>query len=231
MDDWKDPDTAQNWSADPLSHNPTRVEQLDILISILEAEYRQHTTILDIGLGSGIVEEAIFKRIPNAYVVGVDSSRAMLELAYERLRGYEGQYEVVVHDLTQLETLELPDEEYSVVISVQTIHNVKNEHKREIFKLIYNVLQPGGLFLLLDRIAVDTPRLFSLYRNLWDRLGRIHSSRSHEGQTFEEYIQNIATRGDLPITPEQHLEWLRDAGFEVACLHLHGNRALFAARK
>jgi tRNA (cmo5U34)-methyltransferase len=231
MEDWKDPETAQFWSADPLTHNPARQEQLDILLTLLEKEYRQHTTILDIGMGSGLVEEAIFQRIPNAYVVGLDSSRAMLELAYERLAGYEGQYEVVVHDLTQLETLELPDEDYSAVISVQTIHNVQDEHKRHIFKLAYDVLEPGGLFLLLDRIAIDTPGLFPLYKSIWDRLDKTHETRSREGATFEEHTQNLATRGDVPSTLEQHLDWLREVGFEVACLHLHGNRALFAARK
>lgn len=231
MDDWTDPETARSWNADPLSHNPTRQEQLDILFTILESEYRQHTTILDIGMGSGIVEEAIFRRIPNAYVVGLDSSRAMLELAYERLAGYEGQYEVVVHDLTQLDTLELPDEDYSVVVSVQTIHNVEDEHKRHIFKLANDALEPGGLFLLLDRIAINTPGLFALYKSLWNRLDSIHKSRSREGETFEEHVQRVAARGDLPITLERHLDWLREVGFEVACLHLHGNRALFAGRK
>jgi tRNA (cmo5U34)-methyltransferase len=231
MEDWKDPETAQFWSADPLTHNPARQEQLDILLTLLASEYRKHTTILDIGMGSGIVEEAIFQRIPHAYVVGLDSSRAMLELAYERLAGYEGQYEVVVHDLTQLETLDLPDEDYSVVISVQTVHNVEDEHKRRIFKLAYDVLKPGGLFLLLDRIAMDTPGLFTIYKTVWERLDTLHESRNREGETFEEHTQSLATRGDLPSTLEQHLDWLREVGFEVACLHLHGNRALFAARK
>lgn len=231
MDDWTDPQMARNWSADPLSHNPTRKEQLDILLTLLASEYRQHTTILDIGMGSGIVEEMIFGRIPHAYVVGVDSSRAMLELAYERLRGYEGQYEVVVHDLTQLDTLELPEEEYSVVISVQTIHNLEDSHKKAIFKLAYDALQPGGLFLLLDRIAIDTPALFGLYKGLWDRLDRVHSGHLREGATLDEHRERIAERGDVPITLEQHLDWLREARFEAACLHLHGIRALFGARK
>ena len=29
----------------------------------------------------------------------------------------------------------------------------------------------------------------------------------------------------------RHLGWMRDAGFEAACLHLHANRALIAGRK
>ncbi len=230
MDDWTNPETAKMWSADPLTHNPTRTEQLDILITLLQSEYREHTTILDIGMGSGIVEEMIFKRVPNAYMVGVDGSRAMLELAYKRLAGYEGQYEVVVHDLTELETLELPDEDYSVVISVQTIHNVADEYKKALFKLAYDVLQPGGLFLLLDRIATDMPGLFPLYKSIWARLDKIHSGLD-EGETYEEHVQRVAERGDVPISLEQHLDWLREAGFDVACLHLHGIRALFAGRK
>jgi hypothetical protein len=53
-----------------------------------------------------------------------------------------------------------------------------------------------------------------------------------EGATFEAHEQSVRTRGDQPATLEEHLQWLREAGFaEVACLHLHGNRALFAARK
>ena len=232
MDDWKDPQTASSWSADPTSYNPTRPEQLDILLDLLQAEWRKDRTILDIGMGSGIIEEMIFKRLPEAYVIGVDSSRAMLELAYERLRGYEGQYEVVVHDLTATETLELPhDEDFGIAISVQTIHNVTDEHKRKIFRLIHDALEPGGLFLLLDRIAISTPGLFRSYTALWERLRRIHNSSPHEGETYQEHTRSVKKRGDLPITLEQHLQWLRDTGFEVACLHLHGNRALFAARK
>jgi hypothetical protein len=42
----------------------------------------------------------------------------------------------------------------------------------------------------------------------------------------------VSQRGDRPATLEEQLRWLREAGFaEVACLHLHTNRALFAARK
>src|SRR5687767_2253183 len=117
MDDWKDPQEAESWSADPLSHNPTRAEQLDIMVSILADTYRQGKTILDIGFGSGLVEEIIFQRIPHAYIIGVDSSRAMLDLAHRRLAGKEGQYEIVMHDITETATLELPLEDYQVAIS------------------------------------------------------------------------------------------------------------------
>ena len=230
-EDWTDAATAKSWDADPVSHNPLRVEQLDILLALLEREYRPGKAILDIGLGTGMVEELIFERMPGAYVVGVDFSEAMLEIAHRRLHPYRGQYEVVMVDIREIGSLKLPSREYQVAISVQTIHNVEDAYKQTIFDYIYEALEPGGLFLLLDRIAVNTPGLYPSYKALWDRLGTLHNTRMREGETFEEHISTVAARGDLPASLEQHLVWLREAGFEAACLHLHGNRALFADRK
>jgi SAM-dependent methyltransferase len=233
MEDFNDPATARQWSANPVSHNPTRLEQLDILLSILESEYRSGTSILDIGFGSGLVEEMIFKRLRGAHVVGVDGAPAMVALADERLVPYRDQYETVIRDLTEISSLRLPEREYSAAISVQTIHNVADPDKRETFRFIYKVLAPGGLFLLMDRIAIDTPGLFDVYKALWSCLARVHGGDVdlHEGADLEEHRQIVSTRGDQPATLQQHLDWLRDIGFEVALVHLHANRALFAARK
>ncbi len=232
MEDWTDPDIARQWDADNTSHNPTRLEQLDIMLTILRDEYLPGTVVLDIGMGSGQVEEMLFKRIPEVYVVGTDFSEAMLDLARARLAPYANRYEIVRQDLTHPGDARLPTYEYSVAFSVQVVHNVAHPYKKEVFAFIYQALMPGGLFLLQDRIRVSTPGLFSTYRSVWDRLERLSSGRPHEGRSFEEHERSVSTRGDQPATLEEHFAWLRDAGFaEVACLHLHGNRALIAARK
>jgi SAM-dependent methyltransferase len=213
-----------------------RGEQIDILLSIIADEYRAGTTILDIGIGSGRVEELLFERIPEARVVGTDFSPAMIELADAHLARYRDRYEIVRQDLTRPWDVKLPKRDYSIAFSVQVIHNLADAHKRETLAFIEHALAPGGLFLLLDRIRVATPGLFPAYLSMWDRLDRERgidpSKNRREGTTFEEHEQSVSTRGDQPATLEEHLRWLPEAGFaEVACLHLHGNRALFAARK
>lgn len=231
MEDWKDPDTASNWSVDPTRNNPLRTEQLDIILDIIAAEYRTGSTIIDVGIGSGIVEEMLFRRVPNAQVLGIDSSEAMLELARVRLSNFSHQYSIVVHDMRDIATLQLPQVSYNLAFSVQTIHNVEDEHKRETLAFIYRTLAPGGLFLLLDRIAVTTPSLYTVYKSVWSRLNRVHGTSRMEGETYQEHVAQVRTRGDIPASLDQNLQWLREAGFEAACLHLHGNRALFAGRK
>lgn len=231
--DFRDQQTAQIWDADTLSYNPSRPEQLDMLLTLLEAEYQPGKTVLDLGMGSGLVEEMLFKRVTEAQVVGVDASQAMLKLAHERLKPFASQYVTLEHDFAHLETLELPERDYQFVISIQALHHLNDEQMQTAYAIIYRLLDAGGLFLLLDRIAVDQPGLFACYQTMWQRQDRLHNSKVSQGErdTFAAHQQVVRERGDLPMALERHLELMKAAGFEAGCLHLHTNRALFAARK
>jgi tRNA (cmo5U34)-methyltransferase len=231
--DFKDEHSAQQWDADTLSYNPSRPEQLDMLLTLIADEYQPGKTILDLGIGSGLVEEMLFQRIPAAQVVGVDASSAMMALADERLKPYAGQYVTLEHDFSRIESLQLPSCAYQFVFSVQTLHHLTDEQMRRAYTWIYVTLEMSGLFLLLDRIAVDQPGLYRCYQSLWNRQDRLQGSKvnSSEGQTFEDHVKIVSERGDLPIGLERHLQLLHEAGFEAVCLHMQTNRALFAARK
>src|SRR5713226_4822225 len=69
-DQWDNPNFVIQWDQTALEGNPTRAEQLDILISLLEDTYREGTTILDLGIGSGLIEALLFTRRPHTDVVG-----------------------------------------------------------------------------------------------------------------------------------------------------------------
>ncbi|MFC7441700.1 class I SAM-dependent methyltransferase [Laceyella putida] len=231
---WNDPSEAKQWDQNHAGlHNPLRAEQLDILLSVIEASFQPNQWLLDLGMGSGLVEEQLFKRIPEARVVGVDSSTEMLKLAHERLRPYANRYETHVGDFADLDQLPLPDYSYQCVFSVQALHHLTPAQMKRAYSAICDRLQPGGLFLLLDRIKVPSPLLWPLYQTLWQRQDRVYRSQvaPHEGETFVEHQAIVSGRGDLPVTLDEHLAWLNEAGFVATCLHLHGNRALFAARK
>ncbi len=233
MQDFQDKATAISWDKDTISANPSRPEQLDMLITLIEDGYQPGKTILDLGFGTGLVEEQIFRRIPVAQIVGVDASQAMMELAHPRLEAFKDQYVTVQHDLSQLDGLQLPERDYQFVFSVQTLHHLTDEQMQMAYHFIYNTLEAGGLFLLLDRIAVEKSALYDCYQSLWRRQDRVYGSQvaSGEGATHTEHQAVVRTRGDIPMGLERHLELMREAGFEAACLHLQTNRALFAARK
>ncbi len=95
------------------------------------------------------------------------------------------------------------------------------------------VLQPGGLLLTLDRIAVDAPGLYGCYQALWARMDRLSGSQvyAHEGMTPADHKRIKQERGDIPLGLRLHLKLLAEVGFEAACLDLATNCALIAARK
>ncbi len=231
MDDWSDEAFAGRWDATAEEGNPTRAEQLGVLLSVLADEHRPGTTILDLGSGSGLVEEMVFERLPGARVVGVDGSSAMISLARERLRDHDDRYLAVEHDLTELDTLDLPGETYGAAISVQTLHNLPEPDQERAIAFVREALVGGGLFLYLDRIKVDAPGLYGCYRRVWRRLEELHDDRISAAPTYEGYSWEWESKGEHPVGLEANLSRLREAGFEAACLHLHGDRALFAARK
>ncbi|MFB5189920.1 class I SAM-dependent methyltransferase [Alicyclobacillus fastidiosus] len=230
---WNHPDTARLWDAKGNRRNPIRFEQLDILVSILESAYAKDAWILDLGYGSGQVEKLIFERLPEASVVGVDNSEAMMELAKQRLSENTSRFVSVRHDLGDIDTLSLPNHKYQFVIAIQSLHHLSKEQMQAVYRYIYRTLEPGGLFLLLDRLQVETKGLWEVYHTVWARQDRLYESTvaSHEGTSFEDHQRTVLDRGDYPVLLDEHLEWLRKSGFEAACLHAHGHRALIVGRK
>jgi tRNA (cmo5U34)-methyltransferase len=231
--DWKDAANAAGWDAQGDKTNPTRQEQLDMMLSVMADAYQAGKWTLDLGFGSGQVEKMIFERIPEAHVVGVDSSREMMALAAERLAPYVERYQAVEYDLAQIDSLILPEHPYQFVISIQALHHLTPDEMQAAYRFINRILEPGGLFLLVDRMRVESPGLWPVIQSVWARQDRLYESavKDHEGATFADHERVVREHGDLPMGVEQHLIWLREAGFEAACLHLHGNRALIAGRK
>lgn len=234
--DWTQADTAKEWDRrDPAYHpsNPTRAEQLDILLSILEDHYHKGQTILDLGSGNGFVEELLFQRIPSAQIVGVDFSAEMIALALGRLKDHIQQFRAIRHDLSDLSAIELPQRDYALAFSVQALHHLSAEAMQSAFGWVYQTLAPDGLFLLQDRVAVSQEALWSVYQSLWKRQEKVYEAqaRQNERYSFEEHTSHLAERGDRPQAPRQVTQWLVEAGFTAEVIHLHGNRALIAARK
>jgi ubiquinone/menaquinone biosynthesis C-methylase UbiE len=163
----------------------------------------------------------------------VDASPAMMALAADRLKPYTAQYTAIQHDFSDLGSLRLPQRNYQFVISIQALHHLTADQMQAANAFIYRTLAPGGLFLLLDRIAVDQPDLFDVYQSVWRRLDHVYNAQvsAAEGDTFGEHVRLVRERGDLPLDLVQHLRLMYSAGLSAAVIHAHGNRVLFAARK
>lgn len=228
-DDWENPEFARHWDAVVSAANPSRAEQLDILTAIVERVYVPGTSILDPGIGSGLVELALFARVPNAQIVGVEQSKAMIALAEQRLAPYADRCQIVRHDLADIENLTLPQGIYSVAFSVQTLHHIPHEAQRAVYQFVARLLPPGGVFLHMERVALDAETFADVISPAWEALESRAEVKS--GGTAEDFLARLSHKNEHAATLEEHLVWLREAGFAATSLHLQLNRALMVGVK
>jgi len=228
-DDWENPEFAQHWDAVVSAANPSRAEQLDLLVAIVERVYVAGSSILDLGIGSGLVELALFARVPEARIVGVEQSEAMIALAEQRLAPFADRCQIVRHDLAEIESLMLPERTYSIAFSVQTLHHIPHEAQRAVYGFVARLLPRGGVFLHMERVALDAETFAEVIAPAWEALESRAEVKS--GGTAEDFLARLSYKSEYAATLEQHLAWLREAGFASACLHLQLNRVLMAGVK
>ncbi|OGE87612.1 MAG: hypothetical protein A3J07_02755 [Candidatus Doudnabacteria bacterium RIFCSPLOWO2_02_FULL_49_13] len=227
-DNWHDPKFAMGWDADAAVNNPSRARLLDLLLTIITDSYSNDGMILDLGFGTGLVEEMIFNKIPAAQIVGVDSSEAMIAKAEDRLKGRN--MITIQHDLNEIKNLKLPQGQYQFAITSFALHEIPSIHKQEIFKFIYKNLVSGGMYVLVDRFKIESDSLASAYESQW-RSQTKSATWTDWKEPFAEYKKRMSIKEDFPDLVEDQLAWLRESGFKAACLQLEFDRGLIVGLK
>lgn len=107
--------------------------------------------ILDLGTGTGETARRLLDRFPEAFLVGIDESAAMLDVARERLGG-----ERVELRSGRLQD-PLPDGPFDLVASALCVHHLDAGEKADLFRRVRAVLGDGGRFVLGDVVVPEDP--------------------------------------------------------------------------
>ena len=87
----------------------------------------------------------------------VDFSEPMLAAAESRLAGRRGRWEIVEADLATpgwLRRACRAGERFDAIVSRLCIHHLPDERKRELYEEAFDLLEPGGLFLNWEHVAI-----------------------------------------------------------------------------
>ena len=225
---WHEKEFTANWDKQVADSHPSRAMQVRLLTSLVKHLYQPGKWIVDLGFGSGRVEEQIFRQRSDARVIGIDSSAAMIDLARRRLEPWSGQYEAIQHDLAEIESVQLQSRVCQIAISVQVLHHLKQDEQRNLHRWTYKTLEQDGWYLIIDKRAMEGEDL-DAYGAAWNALEQDPQWRT--GHTFAEHLQGEREKGHAPATLTQALEWLKDAGFHATCMQAHLDRLLIVAKK
>jgi SAM-dependent methyltransferase len=191
--------------------------QEEVVRRVIERHGRAVERFLDLGAGDGAMSAIVFALSPAARAVLVDNSEPMLRRAGQRFAERRVGWETVRADLAEPRWLQLlPGGRYDAVVSGLAIHHLPSARKRELYREVLDLLEPGGLFVNMDYVVARGP-----LRGLFDE--QMHANalaheRAQGGSRGAEDVE-LEDDHDLPDTVQDQLVWLSEAGFGEPEIH------------
>lgn len=152
------------WRAEQGSAKPGA---LKLISAVIPFSTDQSLRILDVGCGTGDAGRTIHARFPNARIDAVDRNEFFVSLcgAVNRRDGIDGQTRV--RDLAEPNWQRDLASDYDVVVAVNAVHWLSVAQAAKLFGEIFQLLRPGGVFLLMEPVAAERP--FAQGFNAWQK--------------------------------------------------------------
>lgn len=231
---WKDPALVGRFLTGVRGGLPFAAAQIDILLRVVEARGRPVRAIADLGCGDGILAAAILGRYPKASATLVDFSEAMLERARARLKG-KRRVAFVLADFGKKSWTAAVAERapFDAIVSGYAIHHQPDAHKRRLYREIFQLLGPGGMFVNVEHVSSATEWVESVSDGMFiDSLYEFHRSKKTRAQVAREFVHRPDKAANILAPVEEQCRWLRRCGFaDVDCYFKAFEIAIFGGRR
>jgi cyclopropane fatty-acyl-phospholipid synthase-like methyltransferase len=98
---WKTAQLAQTFLEGVRGAIPLANQQLEMILRIIQMAQSEVNTVLDLGCGDGILGRTILTQYPDAKVVFLDFSEAMISAVKDKLANHQNQVEFILGDFGQ----------------------------------------------------------------------------------------------------------------------------------
>jgi tRNA (cmo5U34)-methyltransferase len=221
----------QGWTEETSKHfidvgriyTPRRDEIAQAFVDLVPANEDEAFTGVELGTGQGWLTTAILERYPNATMIGLDGSEAMLAATAESTAKFGGRFEGRLFRLEDPDWIdELPDDLRCVVSSL-VIHHLDGPGKQGLFRALFGKLAPGGALLINDVMEAASDRSRRHWARAWNEdVQRQSFALGGDGSAYEQFVADKWNfyeypdpddEIDHPSTVIEQLDWLREAGF------------------
>lgn len=155
--------------------------------------------LLDLGCGTGLELDEIFKVLPSLSVTGIDLTEAMLKKLREKHS--DKNTELICGDFF---TVPLGENRFDCAVSFQTMHHFSKEKKRDLYRKINAALKDCGIYIECDYMVEaqeEEDRWFS------------ESERLRKENCIPD---GVLCHYDTPCTIENQIKLFKEAGFSKA---------------
>jgi len=181
--------------------------------------------LLDLGAGTGKTTEVILRSFPNGESVAVDKFPEMLNHARVRLDRFKCRVSYIEDDFLDADL----GSNYNVCASALAIHHQDALGKQQIFNKVYNALEPGGIFVMIDWTTFSDEALNEAAFEIAEE--HVRATLTRHPKIMSEWVHHWRNL-NIPSTVEDMLLWLRECGFSHAnCISRYYGMAFICAVK
>lgn len=217
---------------------PFAAEQIEVMLRLIAARGEPVERVADLGCGNGVLAGAILTQYPEARATLVDFSEPMIEAAREQLRNHVPGPRFVVTDLGVPGWVGAISDAapFDVVVSGYAIHHLADQRKRDLYREIFALLRPGGMFVNLEHVASRSGWIAAISDDLIiDSLCAFHTNQNSDktrAQVADEFVHRPDKAANILASVEVQCDWLRGCGFEdVDCFFKAFELAVFGGRR
>jgi len=233
---WQRQDLAKLFLEDVRGGIPLAAEQIDVLLRVVRNAIFKVDRLLDLGCGDGILGRTVLGEYPKATGVFLDFSEHMIKAAKQKADALRAAF--VIQDLgAKTWTQSVSDyAPFDLVLSGLAIHHLPDERKRELYREIFDLLKPGGLFLNLEHVSSRSAWAEQAFDDLfvdslWSHHQKLGGTKTRDAIAEQWYHRPDKTENTL-ASVEVQCQWLQEIGFgDVDCFFKLFNLAMFGGRK
>lgn len=171
--------------------------------------------ILDLGCGTGLELDEIFKAKPYVHVTGIDLTKAMLD----KLKQKHSDKNLSLINANYFD-YDFGSCKFDAAISFQTMHHFSHEDKIKLYSKVFNALKANGQYIECDYM-IENQEEENFYYSENERIRKENNIQDNE---FYHY--------DTPCTIDNQIRMLYKAGFKNVNMNFRiGNTTIIVARK
>lgn len=160
--------------------------------------------VVDLGAGTGSLSAAILDGLPTVRVELVDVDPNMLEVAAKRCAAHASRFELR-HGRFEDEIPRC----HAVVASLALHHVATHDEKRELYRAIFEALEPGGLVCVADVLVYEEgPERERMLEDMFAHMGDYGISAEEAAAHLAQWAEE-----DFYVSLPDELGLIADAGF------------------
>lgn len=183
---------------------PFYAQNLKLIVDIVDKFTQTNAKICDLGCSTASLLLALFEKRKDFLLSGVDSAKAMLDIAKNKANAFGAKIDFYEQNLDKFSFFK-----NDVFIATYTMQFIRPPKRQEIINQIYEHLNTQGMFIMSEKILYEDVKIAKKMIEIYENYKQDQGYSKLEIATKRQALENIL----IPYTHEENISMLKNAGF------------------